>query len=230
MKIRRSDERGRANFGWLDSRHTFSFGQYYDAAWMQHGKLRVLNDDTVLGGGGFDPHPHQDMEIVSYVTRGALAHQDSMGHESVVPAGRLQRMTAGRGVVHSEYNASRTEPVHFFQIWIPPRTRGLEPEYDERDLAETPEREGWKLAFSPDARDGAMVLHQDAWLYIGQPKAGDALDLSVPEGARLWAHVSRGLVQLQGQTLAAGDAAGLEAAGAYRFHAAQDAEILAFVV
>lgn len=230
MRMRRSDERGHANFGWLDSRHTFSFGQYHDAAWMQHGKLRVLNDDTVLGGGGFDPHPHQDMEIVSYVTRGALAHQDSMGHESVVTAGRLQRMTAGRGVVHSEYNASRTEPVHFFQIWIPPRARGLEPEYEEMTLADTPMQDGWKRVFSPDATDGAMTIQQDAWLYIGQPSEGGVLTLSVPKGQKLWAHVSRGAVQLEGLTLGAGDAAGAEEAGRFRFDALEDAEILAFVV
>lgn len=230
MKIRRSHERGQVNIGWLESKHTFSFGHYYDPNWMQFGTLRVINDDTVEGGMGFDPHPHQDMEIVTYVTDGALAHRDSMGHTAVIPAGRLQRMSAGKGVIHSEYNASQTDQVHLFQIWIQTRTRGIEPEYEEMELTDAPEVDGWKLAFSPDASDGSMTPQQDAWLYIGQPKAGETLRLALPEGRHLWAHVSRGKVSVDGQELEAGDAAGIETAGEHRVTAQQDAEVLAFIV
>ena len=138
MRVRRSRERGTSQMDWLDSKHSFSFGNYYDQKWMSFGPLRVINDDYIGGGGGFDPHPHQDMEIISYVTEGGLAHRDSMGHSSVVTAGRTQRMSAGRGVIHSEHNASKDAPVHLYQIWIQPDQRGIAPEYEELDVAAAP--------------------------------------------------------------------------------------------
>lgn len=230
MKIRRSSERGVTNIGWLESYHTFSFGQYHDRDWMGFGPLRVINDDTVGPGGGFDPHPHQDMEIISFVTSGALAHRDSMGHESVVPAGRLQRMSAGRGVVHSEYNASNTEPVHFFQIWIQPDTRGIAPEYEELDLAAAPEVDGWRLLASPDAGDGAMTIHQDVRFWEGSLAADARKEFRLEDGRKLWAHVAEGAVTVDGDLLHAGDAAIIESAGAHHFEAGSASRLLLFDV
>lgn len=207
MKIRRSNERGLTQLDWLESRHTFSFGSYYDRAWMGLGPLRVINDDVVGPGEGFDPHPHQDMEIISFVREGALAHRDSMGHESVVPAGRLQRMSAGRGVIHSEYNASRDNPVHFFQIWIQPDKRGIEPEYEELDVLNAPESKSWKLLASPVAGDGALTIHQDARIYHAELAAGTQIELPVKPGRQGWVHVAKGAVKIGDKTLNAGDAA-----------------------
>ncbi len=230
MKIRRSSERGVTNIGWLESYHTFSFGQYHDRNWMGFGPLRVINDDTVGPGGGFDPHPHQDMEIISYVTSGALAHRDSMGHESVVPAGRLQRMSAGRGVVHSEYNASKTEPVHFFQIWIQPDTRGIAPEYEELDVAAAPEISGWRLLASPDAGDGAMTIHQDVRLWEGTLATDGRKEFNLQHGRKLWAHVAKGVVRIDDESLSAGDAAIIETAGAHHVEASEEGHLLLFEV
>lgn len=230
MKIRRSNERGITNIDWLESKHTFSFGQYHDRNWMGFGPLRVINDDTVGAGGGFDPHPHQDMEIISYVTSGALAHRESMGHESVVPAGRLQRMSAGRGVVHSEYNASKTEPVRFFQIWIQPDARGIAPEYEELDAAAAPEHSGWRLLASPHAGDGAMTIHQDVRLWEGSFHSEERKEFHLRDGKRLWAHVADGTVTVDGESLSAGDAAIFETDGTYVFEARVESRVLLFEV
>ncbi len=230
MKVRRSKERGAVQFDWLNSKHTFSFGHYYDSKWMGFGPLRVINDDWIDGGGGFDPHPHQDMEIISYVTAGALAHRDSMGNAGNITAGRLQRMSAGKGVIHSEHNASKTEPVHLFQIWIQPDVRGIAPEYDEMDSADAPLVDGWKLFASPTPGDGAMTIHQDARFLAGHIAAGATLAYTVAEGRKAWAHVSRGVVQVNGETLQEGDAAILDEAGSYPFAAIEDAEVLVFDV
>jgi redox-sensitive bicupin YhaK (pirin superfamily) len=215
---------------WLDSKHSFSFGNYYDQKWMSFGPLRVINDDYIGGGGGFDPHPHQDMEIISYVTEGGLAHRDSMGHSSVVTAGRTQRMSAGRGVIHSEHNASKDAPVHLYQIWIQPDQRGIAPEYEELDVAAAPVLDGWRLIASPNAEEGAMTIHQDARFLIGVVAAGQALPLLVPEGKRAWVHVADGEVEIAGETLAEGDAAIIEEAGSYAFSTNVSAELLWFEV
>ncbi len=230
MRVRRSEERGTSQMDWLDSKHSFSFGNYYDQKWMSFGPLRVINDDYIGGGGGFDPHPHQDMEIISYVTEGGLAHRDSMGHSSVVTAGRTQRMSAGRGVIHSEHNASKDAPVHLYQIWIQPDQRGIAPEYEELDVAAAPEMGGWKLIASPNANDGAMTIHQDARFLIGAVSAGQALQLVVPEGKSAWVHVSDGEVEIAGETLAEGDAAIIEEAGSYTVNTGTAAELLWFEV
>lgn len=162
MAIRRADQRGRADFGWLDSRHTFSFGSYWDPAYMGFGDLRVVNEDKVAPGGGFPQHPHRNMEIVSYVVKGGLAHRDSTGAGGVIRPGQVQVMSAGRGVVHSEMNASDTEPVHFLQIWLLPREAGTQPRYDDKTFDATP---GVRLVVSPDGRDGSLTIGQDTDLY-----------------------------------------------------------------
>ena len=164
--IRRSEERGTANFGWLDSKHSFSFGGYYDPRHMGFGPLRVINEDRVAPGGGFPTHPHRDMEIISYVLDGALAHRDSTGTSSVIRPGDVQRMSAGTGVRHSEYNASETEPVHFLQIWIIPERQGLKPSYEQKYFPAAEKRGKLRLVGSQDGRDGSVTIHQDVDLYF----------------------------------------------------------------
>jgi redox-sensitive bicupin YhaK (pirin superfamily) len=230
MKIRRSAERGHSKYQWLESKHSFSFGNYIDPHWMGFGALRVINDDTVDGGMGFDPHSHRDMEIISYITHGALRHQDSMGHSSVVEEGSLQRMSAGNGVIHSEYNADRADPVKFFQIWIEPNVLGVEPEYEELLLEDAPLKDGWRLVASGDPAEGAMTIHQDARFLIGQIPAQRELTYDLAPGRRLWAHVSQGPVQVNATTLEPGDAAIIEEAGPHRFDADAKAEVLLFEV
>lgn len=230
MKIRKSAERGHSKLSWLDSRHSFSFANYYDPNWMGFGPLRVINDDTVAGGMGFDPHSHRDMEIISYITRGALRHQDSMGHSSVIEAGRLQRMSAGIGVIHSEYNADRAEPVHFFQIWIEPDKQGVEPEYGELELSDAPYADGWRLVCSGDPAEGGMTIHQNARFLIGTLKPRRQLTFNVQPGKRVWAHIAKGPVQVEATTLVPGDAAIIEDSGTYRFDADAEGEVLLFEV
>ena len=165
LKIRRADERGRTDFGWLDSRHSFSFGHYYDPAHMGFGPLRVINDDRVTPGAGFPTHPHGNMEIVSYVLDGALAHKDSLGTGSVIRPGDVQRMSAGSGIRHSEFNASASEPVHFLQIWIVPETEGLAPSYEQKRFSAEEKRGKLRLVASRDGRDGSVTIHRDVDLY-----------------------------------------------------------------
>jgi redox-sensitive bicupin YhaK (pirin superfamily) len=173
LLIRRSDDRGRANLGWLDSRHTFSFADYNDPRYMGYGPLRVINEDRVQAGQGFGTHGHRDMEIISYVLEGELAHKDSMGNGSVIRRGDVQRMSAGTGVQHSEFNHSKTEPVHFFQIWLFPDRRGLPPSYEEKHFDDDAKRGRLKLVASRDGREGSVVVHQDASLYAALLGAGD---------------------------------------------------------
>jgi hypothetical protein len=228
IRIRRADARGRANLGWLDSRHTFSFGEYHDPAHMGYGPLRVINEDRVAPGQGFPTHSHRDMEIVSYVLEGALAHRDSLGTGSVIRPGDVHRMSAGTGISHSEFNDSKTEPVHFLQIWIMPEQRGIDPGYEQKSFPE-PERRGrLRLVASGDARDGSVRVHQDADLHAGVFEPGESTTFAARDGRKLWLQVARGRVALDGTTLAAGDGAAIAGGGTLELTALERAEVLLF--
>ncbi len=231
LQVRQAEQRGTARFGWLDSRHTFSFGHYYDPQFMGFGPLRVINEDRVQPGRGFDTHGHQNMEIISYVLDGALEHKDSLGTGSVIRPGDVQRMTAGTGVRHSEYNHSKTDPVHFLQIWILPERDGLEPGYEQKHF-EPAERAGkLRLVGSRDGRDGSVTIHQDVDLYATVLGAGDAVEHALADGRKAWVQVARGQVTLDGQSLRAGDGVAIEG-GAQLTLVGQpgdgDAEVLLF--
>lgn len=213
LTIRRADDRGHADFGWLDSHHTFSFGQYYDPRHMGFGPLRVINDDRVAGGGGFPTHPHSDMEIISYVLEGALEHRDSLGTGSVIRPGDVQRMSAGAGIRHSEFNASKTEPVHFLQIWIIPERKGIAPGYEQKSFPPSERQGRLKLIGARDGREGAVTIHQDVDLYAGLLAAGDEVVHQVASGRKAWLQVAQGTVTVDGQTLSAGDGAALDGGG-----------------
>jgi redox-sensitive bicupin YhaK (pirin superfamily) len=224
---RAARERGRANFGWLDSQHSFSFGSYYDPAHMGFGPLRVINEDRVKPGAGFDTHGHQDMEIISYVLEGALEHKDSLGTGSVIRPGEVQRMSAGTGIRHSEFNASRRAPVHFLQIWVIPARRGLAPGYEQKALPL--EKTGrLHLVASPGGRDGSLTLHQDVDLHAGRLAPGDELTQRLKEGRLGWLQVVDGEVDLNGTLLAAGDGAAIEAVPNLSLAARSKAEVLLF--
>ena len=201
--------RGEVDLGWLQSRHTFSFGHYYDPAWMGFGVLRVINDDTVAPGGGFAPHRHANMEIISVVLDGALAHKDSAGNAGVIRAGDVQWMSAGHGIEHSEYNGSDAAPVHFLQIWIQPARLNHAPAYDQKHFAPDDRRGRWVALAAPDGVDGAIALRQDAVLRATRLLAGDALEAALDPGRRYWLHVATGEVAVGERVLAAGDALGL---------------------
>ncbi len=205
--VRPAEERGVANFGWLDSRHTFSFGHYYDPRHMGIGALRVINDDRVAPGGGFDTHSHQDMEIISYVLEGAMEHQDSIGTGSVIRPGDVQRMTAGTGIAHSEFNHSRTEPVHFLQIWIVPERKGLEPGYEQKTFPLEERRGKARLVASRDGRNGSLTVHQDVDLYTSVLEASDEVAIDLRPERSAWVQVARGAVTLNGTGLKEGDGA-----------------------
>lgn len=206
-------QRGEVALGWLRSRHTFSFGHYHDPAWMGFGPLRVINDDTVAPGGGFAPHRHANMEIVSVVLAGALAHRDSAGHEGVVRAGDVQWMSAGHGIEHSEYNGSDAEPVHFLQVWIQPARLNHAPAYDQKHFAPDARRGRWVLLASPDGADGSIAIRQDASLRATRLLPGDALEAALDPARRYWLHVAIGEVAVGERVLAAGDALGLSEEG-----------------
>lgn len=228
IKIRRSGERGKANFGWLDSRHTFSFGHYYDPEHMGFGPLRVINEDRVAPGGGFPTHPHADMEILSYVLDGALEHKDSMGTGSVIRPGDVQRMSAGRGVRHSEFNASQSSPVHFLQIWIEPEAKGLEPSYEQRTF-EADERAGrMKLLGSRGGREGSVVINQDVDLYATRLRPGESVAHRLKSGRGAFVQVAAGDITVNGETLKAGDGASIENLDELRIEGLSDAEALVF--
>ena len=229
MIVRRpAHERGRADFGWLDSRHTFSFGEYYDPRFMGFRALRVINEDRVKPGYGFPTHPHRDMEILSYVMEGALAHKDSMGTGSVIRPGDVQRMSAGTGVLHSEMNPSPSEPVHFFQIWLLPEKRGIEPGYEQKRF-EMPEKQGrLRLVAARDARDGAITINHDVDLYAGVFAPGEGAQLSMRPGRHAWVQVARGAVTVNGSPLAQGDGAAVSDEDALDLTATADAEVLVF--
>jgi redox-sensitive bicupin YhaK (pirin superfamily) len=209
LKIRRASERGHAEHGWLSSRHTFSFADYYDPAHMGFRALRVINEDRVAPGNGFPRHSHRDMEIVSYVLDGALAHRDSMGTGSTIRPGDVQRMSAGSGVAHSEYNASKADPVHFLQIWLMPSQRGIAPSYEQKTFSPEQKLGQLRVVASPDGRDGSVTLHTDATLYAGLFGSGQSARLDLAPGRHAWVHVARGSARVNGQDLAAGDAVAL---------------------
>ena len=206
ITIRKSDERGHADHGWLQSHHTFSFADYHDPKHMGFRSLRVINDDVIAGGGGFGLHPHRDMEIISYVISGALEHRDSMGNGSVIRAGNVQYMAAGTGVQHSEFNHSATEPARLLQIWIIPDQRGLAPRYAEKELADAPAG-GLRLVASKTGRDDSIVIHQDADLWLGKFAGGERVTHPLAPGRAAWLQVAVGEVTLNGQMLREGDAA-----------------------
>ena len=228
LTLRRAEERGRANFGWLDSRHSFSFGSYFDDKHMGFGPLRVINDDRVAGGGGFPTHPHADMEIVTYVLEGALEHKDSLGTGSVVRPGDVQRMSAGSGIRHSEFNASESDPVHLLQIWIVPEKRGLTPSYEQKTFSDDDKRGRLRLVGSRDGRDGSVTIHRDVDLYASVLGDKDSVSHELKAGRVAWVQVARGSVTLNGEQLYPGDGVAIEAAGTLELTGTSDAEVLVF--
>ncbi|WP_341365141.1 pirin family protein [Thalassospira sp. SN3W] len=223
-----SADRGRAQFGWLDSHHTFSFGHYYDPKRMGWGPLRVINEDRVIPGAGFDTHGHKDMEIISYVLDGALEHKDSLGTGSVIRPGRLQRMTAGTGIRHSEYNHSKEKPVHFLQIWVIPEAANLEPGYEEKKIARSDTGSGLSLIGSRTGRDGSITIHQDVDLYVAHLGEGETASHKIEPGRIAWVQVARGMLKVNGETLKAGDGAAIRDEDELVFTDATEAEALVF--
>jgi redox-sensitive bicupin YhaK (pirin superfamily) len=228
IEVRRSNERGHGDHGWLDSRHTFSFADYHDPEFMGYGPLRVINEDRVQPGQGFGTHGHRDMEIISYVLEGALEHKDSMGNGSVLRPGFVQRMTAGTGVRHSEFNHSPAELVHFLQIWVIPDQAGLAPGYEEREFADAEKQGALRLIASRDGRDGSVVLHQDVDLYASLLEAGDELVHEARPGRKTWIQLVRGEIDVNGETLRAGDGAALVDEERIAIRGAASAELLLF--
>ncbi|MET0682635.1 MAG: pirin family protein [Casimicrobiaceae bacterium] len=210
INVRPANERGRADFGWLDSRHTFSFGDYHDPAHMGFGPLRVINEDRVQPGQGFGTHGHRDMEILSYVLEGALEHKDSIGTGSVIRPGDVQIMSAGTGIRHSEFNPSSTEPVHFLQIWVIPDREGIAPRYAQKTFPDAQKRGRLLLVASKDGRDGSVVIHQDVEIFASVLTAGERVDHQVRPGRRAWLQVVRGTVILNGRELRVGEGAAIE--------------------
>ena len=229
LNLRKAEERGRANLGWLDSRHTFSFGHYHDPRHMGVGPLRVINDDRVAPGAGFPTHPHADMEIISYVLEGGLAHRDNIGTGSVIRPGDVQRMSAGTGIRHSEFNASETEPVHFLQIWIIPEKQGLAPGYEQKSFSADSKRGALKLVGSRDGRDGSVTIHRDVDLYATLPGDGGTVTHELAKGRIGWVQVAQGTATLNGEELRPGDGVALDAGATIALTGtSDDAEILVF--
>jgi redox-sensitive bicupin YhaK (pirin superfamily) len=223
-----SSERFHTQIGWLDSRHTFSFGEHYDPRRVGFRALRVINEDRVTPGKGFGSHPHRDMEIISYVLSGELSHQDSMGTGSVIRPGELQRMSAGTGVVHSEKNPSSKEPVHFLQIWIEPEREGITPSYQQQAFSAAERRGKLRLVASHDGKDGSVLLHQDARLFAALLDPGERVEYDPPRGRHAWVQVARGAVELNGRPLASGDGAAVSGEERLEIKGTQDAEVLLF--
>ena len=228
LTLRHADERGVASFGWLDSRHSFSFGDYYDPNHMGFGPLRVINEDRVRPAAGFPTHGHRDMEIVTYVIDGALEHKDSTGTGSVIRPGDVQRMSAGTGIRHSEFNASAEEPVHFLQIWVIPEREGLAPGYEQKTFPEAVRRGGLRLIGSPDGRDGSVTIHQDVALYASLLAKGETVTHETRPDRKVWVQVVRGRVAVNGQDTDAGDGIAVEAVDKVDIAATSGAEILLF--
>jgi redox-sensitive bicupin YhaK (pirin superfamily) len=206
LTVRKADERGHFDFGWLDTKHTFSFGEYYDPAHMGFSILRVINDDRVAPGAGFPTHPHRDMEIVTYVLDGALAHKDSLGNGSTILPGDVQRMSAGTGIRHSEYNASPDKPVHLLQIWLMPGQRGVAPGYEQKMFDAASKKDRLRLVASPDGAEGSVTVHTDARIFASVLGKGAKVDYAPPAGRSAWLHVARGVIDVGGKSLKEGDA------------------------
>ena len=228
IAIRKSEERGVGRHGWLTSQHTFSFANYYDRRHMGFRDLRVINEDTVAAGRGFGAHQHENMEIISIVMEGALAHRDSTGGDGVLRRGEVQRMSAGTGVVHSEFNGSESEPVHFFQIWILPERDGIEPGYEQKLFPEDERRGKLRLLIAPGGTDGALNIHQDAQLYSAILEDGQRVEHQLAPGRGAWLQVARGSVELNGTTLAQGDGAAIEEETALAITSKGESEVLLF--
>jgi quercetin 2,3-dioxygenase len=229
MIVRRpANERGRTKIGWLDSWHSFSFGDYYDPAHMEFRSLRVLNDDRIAAGQGFGMHPHRDMEIITYLVSGALEHKDSLGTGSVIRPGEVQRMSAGTGIRHSEFNPSPTTPAHLLQIWLMPERRGLTPGYEQKAFPEGERHNRWRLVASRDGRDGSVTIHQDAAMYVTNLDAGKDVTHALPAGRHAWLQVVRGTVALNGEALKAGDGAAASNETALAVRATEGAELVLF--
>ncbi|ADP71463.1 Pirin domain protein [Rhodomicrobium vannielii ATCC 17100] len=228
MVVIRSEDRGRTQIDWLDSRHTFSFGEYYDPKRMGFGPLRVINEDRVAAGGGFPSHAHRDMEIISYVIEGGLQHKDSMGHGSVIRPGDVQHMSAGTGVRHSEFNASDAEPVHFLQIWVLPERDGAAPGYDQKTFPAAEKAGRLRLVASGDGRDGSIAINRDVDLYATILEPGEAVEHRIAQGRATWIQVVRGSVTANGESLGAGDGAGTVSREDIRIEAVEKTEVLLF--
>lgn len=228
ITIRKAADRGHTDAGWLDSHHSFSFGHYFDPAQLGFGPLRVINDDRVAGGGGFPTHPHADMEIVSYVLEGALQHRDSLGTGSVIRPGEVQRMSAGTGIRHSEFNSSATDPVHFLQIWILPEAKGFAPSYEQKTFGDAELGNRLRLVASRDGRDGALTLHRDVDLYAARLTDGTAVEHAFATGRIGWLQVAKGSVTLDGIELGEGDGAAIERQASVSITSRGDAEVLLF--
>jgi len=228
IRIHKSEERGHANHGWLNSRFTFSFADYFDPKHVHFRTLRVMNDDHIAGGGGFPTHPHRDMEIVTYVLEGALAHKDSMGNGSVIRPGDVQYMSAGTGVAHSEFNASGTEPVHLYQIWMFPDKKNYEPTYDQKHFSTDEKRGKLRLVVSPDGRDGSVKIRQDNELYATVLGPGETVRHAIKPERHVYVQVASGSVTLNGQQLNVGDGAALSAETSVELAGVKDAEVLLF--
>jgi len=225
MTIRRSNERGKADHGWLQSQHTFSFSGYYDPDHMGVSTLRVINDDKVNPGKGFATHSHQDMEIISYVKKGTIEHKDSMGNVEKLPAGEFQLMSAGTGVTHSEYNPSATDTLEFLQIWIEPNVHGIEPGYQQKQFSK---KSGLQLIAAPDTRDGTLLIHQDAYLYQLRLEKDQSASHSLKSGRTVYVHVISGSIDLEGETLLEGDGVTINAIDAVTFNGNEQSEALMF--
>jgi quercetin 2,3-dioxygenase len=228
ITIRPAAERGRGDYGWLDTRHTFSFNDYHDARQMGFRALRVINEDWIAPGKGFGTHGHRDMEIVTYVLEGALAHKDSLGNGSVLRPGEFQQMTAGTGIEHSEFNPSETEPVHLYQIWLFPEKRGLTPSYDQRAFTDDERNGKLRVVASPDGRDGSLTIHQNAEVYLATLGAGTQIEHRLGPGRHAWIQVLRGGIGLNGIELSASDGAAVSEEGRLALHAKQASEVMLF--
>jgi len=228
IRLRRADDRGLADHGWLKSHHTFSFAEYHDPAHMGFGNLRVINDDRIAPGTGFGTHGHRDMEIVSYVLEGALAHQDSLGNGAAIVPGEVQRMTAGTGVRHSEFNHAKDQATHFLQIWLLPSAAGLAPGYEQKPFSAADKRGRLALVGAPDGAEGAVTLHADARLYAGLFDGAETAELALPAGRCAWVHLARGRLTVNGHTLQAGDGLALADEPLLQLSAGDGAEVLVF--
>ncbi len=228
ITLRKSDDRGHAQHGWLDSYHSFSFADYHDPKHMGFGPLRVINEDRILPGTGFGTHGHRDMEIISYVLQGSLAHKDSMGNVKSIPPGDVQRMSAGTGVMHSEFNHAPGEVTHFLQIWIEPSVRGIAPSYEQKAFPEAAKRGRLRLGAAPGGEDGAVTIHADARVYAGLFDGAESTRLALAPGRKAYVHLVRGALSVNGQALSGGDAAKLESESEVLLEAGREAEVLVF--